>query len=101
MGEGKDKHSDPMQLPTIPSSDNYDADPEVCSSSHLNLTGLLRLTHGAKLKPLFMQVWDLIVVGAGVAGAALAYRQGQVRNPLLQLALMIRPAQLPDCLIQS
>lgn len=25
-----------------------------------------------------LQVWDLIVVGAGVAGAALAFRQGQV-----------------------
>ena len=27
-----------------------------------------------------MQVWDLIVVGAGVAGSALAFSQGQVRR---------------------
>ena len=25
------------------------------------------------------QVWDLVVVGAGIAGSALAYSQGQVR----------------------
>jgi choline dehydrogenase-like flavoprotein len=33
-----------------------------------------------KLHAALLQVWDLIVVGAGVAGAALAYRQGKVRQ---------------------
>jgi hypothetical protein len=46
MGEGKEKHSDPLQLPTIPSNDDYDADPEVCLGTHLNLTSELGLKHG-------------------------------------------------------
>lgn len=29
--------------------------------------------------PADVQIWDLIVVGAGVAGSALAYKQGKVR----------------------
>lgn len=32
------------------------------------------------------QVWDLIIVGAGVAGAALAYKQGKVRSYCVRFA---------------
>ncbi|WIA08305.1 hypothetical protein OEZ85_007748 [Tetradesmus obliquus] len=69
MGEGKEKHSDSMILPTIPSNDDYAADPEV---------------------------WDLIVVGAGVAGAALAYRQGQDHRRVL---LLERDFSQPDRIV--
>jgi hypothetical protein len=66
-------------VPTVPSDDNYDRDPEVRwapaaawgSNSPQNC-------HHHCLVPLSLQVWDLIVVGAGVAGSALAYKQGKV-----------------------
>jgi hypothetical protein len=38
MGEGKEKHSDPMTLPTIPSNEDYAKDPEVSYCTYHNLT---------------------------------------------------------------
>eukprot|EP00882_Tetradesmus_deserticola_P008468 GHRQ01008931.1.p1 GENE.GHRQ01008931.1~~GHRQ01008931.1.p1 ORF type:complete len:269 (+),score=81.44 GHRQ01008931.1:213-1019(+) len=69
MGEGKEKHTDTMQFPAIPSNDNYSVDPEV---------------------------WDVIVVGAGVAGAALAYRQGRDNRRVL---LLERDFSQPDRIV--
>jgi hypothetical protein len=99
MGEGKEKHSDIMILPSIPSNDEYGTDPEVRHCTHHNLTGGLGLAHGLKPVLISMQVWDLIVVGAGVAGAALAYRQGQVRKPSAPAGVIGQAraaARLPD-----
>eukprot|EP00878_Enallax_costatus_P016143 GHUV01016932.1.p1 GENE.GHUV01016932.1~~GHUV01016932.1.p1 ORF type:complete len:460 (+),score=146.21 GHUV01016932.1:221-1600(+) len=56
-------------VPPIPSDNDYDADPEV---------------------------WDLIVVGAGVAGAALAYRQGKDGRRVL---LLERDFSEPDRIV--
>lgn len=58
-----------MVIPTIPSSDEYDSDPEV---------------------------WDLIVVGAGVAGSALAYKQGKEGRRVL---LLERDLSQPDRIV--
>lgn len=80
------KHSDSMILSNIPSKDDYQSDPEVCCSHQAGLECTLLFTTPSAFGNVtwsphnfFLQVWDLIVVGAGVAGAALAYRQGQVR----------------------
>lgn len=56
MGEGKEKHSDSMILPTIPSNDDYAADPEVRHCTHHNLTGAppLALMHALELIPLLL-----------------------------------------------
>lgn len=29
-----------------------------------------------------VQIWDVVIVGAGVAGTALAHAQGQVKTPI-------------------
>ncbi len=42
-----------------------------------------------------MQVWELIIVGAGIAGSALAHAQANVRRAALRLRL--RSVGLPSC----
>lgn len=59
----------PVLVPPIPSSDNYEHDPET---------------------------WDLIVVGAGVAGSALAYKQGKEGRRVL---LLERDLTQPDRIV--
>jgi hypothetical protein len=66
-------------VPTIASDDQYDRDPEVrkpLSGSALAVRCCSVLIRLHSLLP--VQIWDLIVVGAGVAGSALAYKQGKV-----------------------
>jgi len=58
-----------VPLPKVPSSDEFEKDPEV---------------------------WDLIVVGAGVAGSALAYRQGKDGRRVL---LLERDLSQPDRIV--
>lgn len=59
-------------LPPIPSSDDYDKDPEA------SWRCVARLGLEAGLTELRPQVWEVVVVGAGVAGASLAYKLGKV-----------------------
>lgn len=60
---------DTTDLPKVPSSTDYASDPEV---------------------------WDLVIVGAGVAGAALAYAQGKAGRRVL---LLERDLTMPDRII--
>lgn len=50
---------------------------------HLPLTLQCKISQ-LMLKGCYAQVWDLVVVGAGIAGSALAYSQGQVPRTVLQ-----------------
>lgn len=63
-------------LPEIPSA-GFQDDPQ---ASLLLFTFLLTICTAfrADQQPWHLQIWDLVVVGAGIAGSALAYSQGQV-----------------------
>jgi hypothetical protein len=61
-----------------PSADSAPSasDPEV----RVNTSQVTRTLHAlTPLLPAPLQVWDVVVVGAGVAGSALAYKLGQAR----------------------
>lgn len=75
-------------VPTIPSNDVYERDPEVRQERRLLCLRWQERVAAAddwwavsvnnNVACSAVQIWDLIVVGAGVAGSALAYRQGKV-----------------------
>lgn len=66
---GEGPREDTTQLPSVPSSDNFEQDPEV---------------------------WDVIIVGAGVAGAALAFAQAKDGRRVLALE---RDLSQPDRIV--
>ncbi len=71
-------------LPRIPSNDEYDSDPQVqrwhCGWAMQVARMLCGANNMALLQLHSTQTWDLIVVGAGVAGSALAYKQAGVSD---------------------
>jgi len=88
MGRGGQLHEPGLGAPAsflarIQSDDDVSRDPQV--SAQVSLRRQLRTasslrscqSHGFKTG-YYVQVWDLIVVGAGVAGCSLAFTQGQV-----------------------
>lgn len=80
---------DTFVLPPIPSADNRSDDPSVSAR-------FLRLGKCRLLNSSFPQVWDVIVVGAGVAGAAFAHQQGKDGRKVL---LLDRDLNQPDRIV--
>ena len=101
---------DELVLPAIPSDDRRSRDPEArraCATPTLAWTQR-RPIPGDRIAPLAFwgrvwltglrpaQVWDLVVIGAGVAGAAFSYQQGRDGRRVLVLE---RDLKQPDRII--
>ena len=70
-----------QSVPAVPSNSCYADDPKVrlpvCRMHIAAVPSCSGHQH-----TLFLQVWDLVVVGAGIAGSALAYSQAKVGQSL-------------------
>lgn len=79
MGGSKDAD---YGVPTAPDHPPSDADPEarLCGSVPRRQRFPTALTPALSPRTWRAQVWDVVVVGAGVAGSALAFRLGNVRT---------------------
>lgn len=79
------QREDHFVLPAIPSNNDFDQDPEVITAVSgwrsrrpgCQWTGCMAYPAPAHAA-CSLQMWDVIQVGAGVAGAALAYAQAKV-----------------------
>ena len=82
----------------VPSSSNYASDPEVGRSSPLRCCTLKsRASLCRQAEAAALQVWDLVVVGAGVAGSALAFSQGKVRSMSFWFCVASAVVNKVDC----